>query len=103
RWRDASARANAARVDDRGFAYFIREVYDSFYPGYGESWPIFNGAVGMTYEQASPRGLAWRRSDDMLLTYRDAVVHHFTAALATLETAARNRERLLKDYLDYRR
>jgi hypothetical protein len=102
-WLETFGRANAARFDERGFAYFIRETYDSFYPGYGESWPIFNGAVGMTYEQASPRGLVWRRPDDMLLSYRDAVVHHFTAALATLDTAAKNRERLLRDFLDYRR
>ena len=59
-WLDAFGRANAARFDERGFAYFIREVYDSFYPGYGESWPIFHGAIGMTYEQASARGLAFR-------------------------------------------
>ena len=102
-WLEAFGRANAARFDERGFAYFIRETYDSFYPGYGESWPIFNGAVGMTYEQASPRGLVWRKLDDTRMTYRDAVVHHFTAAITTLETAARNRERLLKDFLEYRR
>ena len=96
-------RANAAKFDERGFAYFIRENYDSFYPGYGESWPIFHGAIGMTYEQASARGLAWRRTDGDLLTYRDAVVHHFTAAITTAATAAKNRERLVRDFFDYRR
>jgi hypothetical protein len=102
-WFQTFGRANADRFDTRGFSYFIREVYDSFYPGYGESWPIFQGAVGMTYEQASARGLAFRRDDDLLLTYRDGILHHFTAAIATAETAARNRERLLRDFLDYRR
>ena len=37
KWFDAFGRANGAMFDARGFAYFIREVYDSFYPGYGES------------------------------------------------------------------
>ena len=37
-------RANAAEFDRRGFAYFVREVYDAFYPGYGDSWPAFHGA-----------------------------------------------------------
>lgn len=96
-------RANAAKFDERGFAYFIRENYDSFYPGYGESWPIFHGAIGMTYEQASARGLLWKRSDGRILTFRDGVVHHFTAAITTAATAARNRERLLRDFLEYRR
>ena len=63
RWLETFGRANAARFDERGFAYFIREVYDSFYPGYGESWPIFQGAIGMTYEQASARGLRFAARD----------------------------------------
>ena len=96
-------RANAARFDERGFAYFIRENYDSFYPGYGESWPIFHGAIGMTYEQASARGLRWQRTDGDVLTYRDGVAHHFTAAITTAATAAKNRERLVRDFLEYRR
>jgi hypothetical protein len=100
-WFETFGRANAARFDDRGFAYFVRENYDSFYPGYGESWPTFMGAVGMTFEQASAQGLVFRRNDESLLTYREAVVHHFTAALTTLETAARNRERLLRDFMDF--
>jgi hypothetical protein len=95
--------ANAAKFDERGFAYFIRENYDSFYPGYGESWPIFHGAIGMTYEQASSRGLVWKRTDGDLLTYRDAVVHHFTSAMTTAATAAKNRERLVRDFFEYRR
>ena len=94
---------NARRFDERGFSYFNREVFDSFYPGYGESWPIFQGAVGMTYEQASARGLLYRRSDETRLTFREGIQHHFTAALTTAETAARNRERILRDFLEYRR
>ena len=78
-------------------------MYDSFYPGYGESWPIFNGAIGMTYEQASARGLVFTRADDTTLTYRQGVVHHFNAAITTAYTAAGNRERLLRDFLEYRR
>ena len=100
---DLFGRANAARFDSRGWAYFVREVYDSFYPGYGESWPIFHGSIGMTYEQASARSLSFARSDDTVLTYRDGVMHHANAALVTAVTAARNRERLLRDFLEYRR
>ena len=94
---------NAKRFDERGFAYFKHEQFDSFYPGYGESWPIFHGAIGMTYEQASTRGLVWRRPDETQLTYLEAIVHHFTAALTTAETAARNRTRILREFLEYRR
>jgi hypothetical protein len=103
KWFDAFGRANGAMFDARGFAYFVREVYDSFYPGYGESWPIFQGAIGMTYEQASARGLRYRREDGATLSYRDGVLHHFTAAITTAETAARNRAAILRDFYDYRR
>ena len=60
----------------------MRENYDEFYPGYGDSWPLFQGAIGMTYEQAS-RARARVEADAMAitLTYRDGVVHHFTAAI----------------------
>jgi len=103
KWFDAFGRANAAAFDGRGFAYFTREVYDSFYPGYGESWPIFQGAVGMTYEQASARGLRVRRDDDTTLSYYDGVLHHFTAAITTAHTAAKNRAAIVRDFYDYRR
>lgn len=102
-WLNVLGRENARRFDERGFAYFVREVFDSFYPGYGESWPIYQGAIGMTFEQASPRGLVFRRDDDSLLTYREGIVHHFTAALTSAETAARHREKILRDFLEYRR
>ena len=100
---DLFGRANAARFDARGWPYFIREVYDAFFPGYGDSWPTFMGSIGMTYEQASARSLAFKRSDGTVLTYRDGVMHHFNAAIVTAITAAKNRERLLRDFYEYRR
>ncbi len=96
-------RANAARFDERGWAYYVREVYDGFYPGYGDSWPMLHGSIGMTYEQASARALSFARTDGTVMTFRDGVLHHFNAAITTAITAARNRERLVRDFLDYRR
>ena len=100
---DLLGRANAARFDERGWPYYVREVYDAFFPGYGDSWPTFQGSIGMTYEQASARGLAFARSDGDTLTFRDGVMHHFNAAITTAVTTARNRERFLREYLEYRR
>jgi len=100
---DLFGRANAARFDERGWSYYIREVYDGFYPGYGDSWAMFHGSIGMTYEQASARALSFARTDGTVMTFRDGVMHHFNAAITTAITAARNRERLLRDFLDYRR
>lgn len=99
---DVFGRANAAAFDARGFPYFNRDVYDAFYPGYVDMWPMNHGALGMTYEQASARALVLRKSDGDVMTYGDGVLHQFTAAITTAETAARNRERILRDYLAYR-
>jgi hypothetical protein len=96
-------RANAAEFDKRGFGYFVKEVFDAFYPGYGDSWPVFQGAIAMTYEQASARGLAFEREDGSVLTYKQGVTQHFTAAVTTAVTAAKNRDRLLREFLEYRR
>ena len=66
-------------------------------------WPMSHGALGMTFEQASARALILERSDGDLLTYGQGVLQHFTAAITTAETAARNREQILRDYLAFRR
>jgi len=102
KWWDIYAAANAAAFDQHGWSYFRREGYDEFYPGYGVSWPILTGAVGMTYEQASSGGGAIRRSDGSVLTLRDAAMHHYTAAWATLMTSARRRGERVRDYADTR-
>lgn len=103
KWMDNYGRNNAKWFDRMRFDYFTREVFDSFYPGYGEGWPIFHGAIGMTYEQASTRGLVVKRSDETVMLYRDAIQHHFISSIATSETSAMYRKDLLKYFYDYRR
>ena len=96
-------RHHAAYFDRFGIAYFTREVYDAFYPGYGASWPSYYGGIAMTYEQASPRGLVFRRRDGSTLSYADAVRHHFITSISTAEVVADKREKLYRDFYDYRR
>lgn len=97
-------RNNARWFDQFGFAYFNREVFDAFYPGYGAGWPAYHGAIAMTYEQGSTRGLVVeRRRDGQLVWFRDAIRHHFVASVSTCETVAAHREELLRNFRDYRR
>lgn len=95
-------RANAAAFDARGEAYFTREVYDLFYPGYGDTWNAHQGAIGSTYEQGSARGLVFERRDGTTLTYADGVHNHFTTSLATAGAVADNPQRFLSDFAQYR-
>lgn len=99
----AIGKGNAAAFDKKGYAYFTREEYDAHYPGYGAGWPLFHGSVGTTYEQASARGLIARRDDGSTYTFADSIDGHFTASMATLKTAAEQREMFLKAFFDNRR
>ncbi len=101
-WWDIMAKGIGAAFDARGWSYFRREGYDEFYPGYGISFPLLTGAVGMTFEQASSNGGAVRRRDGTIMTLRDAAAHHYTAAWATLLTTARRRTQRLRDYVTFR-
>jgi hypothetical protein len=101
-WWDVFAAANAAAFDAHGWSFFRREDFDEFYPSYGDSWPILNGAVGMTYEEASSGGGAIRRQDGTVLTLHDAAWHHYTTSWATLLTAARRARERVQDYLAFR-
>jgi hypothetical protein len=99
--REIIGRNTARRFDQAGVAYFNRQTYDAFYPGYGDGWPAYLGAVSMTYEQGSARGLAARRSSGEVITYRETVRNHLIASLSTIEAAAANRERLLRNAYAY--
>lgn len=98
KWFDIFAAAHGAAFDAHGWSYFRREGYDSFYPGYGEGWPMLTGSVGMLFESASSSGGAIRRNDGMLRTLRQAAWEHYTAEWATVRTAARRRTELVSDY-----
>ncbi|MEO1135407.1 MAG: M14 family zinc carboxypeptidase [Pseudomonadota bacterium] len=95
-------RNNAKYFDQFGFNYFTREIFDAFYPGYGASWPSYYGAVAMTYEQASARGLKARKATGAEFDYRDTVRQNFVTFLATAEVTANNREKFLRDFYNYR-
>lgn len=102
-WLQRYGQNNAKWFDRMRFDYFTREVFDSFYPGYGEGWPMFHGSVGMTYEQASTRGLVVERDDETTMHYRETVRQHFIASLSTAETTARHRRAVLRYFYDYRK
>jgi hypothetical protein len=44
KWLDVYGRANAAAFDRNKWDYYVRDVYDAFYPGYWDMYPSLNGA-----------------------------------------------------------
>lgn len=104
-WLDKFGRANAAAFDDLNWAYYARDIFDLFYPGYWDSYPSLNGAIGMTYETDGGgfKGLRWTRDDGTIVTFRSSIAKHYVASLTTLETLSANREKRLRDFYDFRR
>ena len=78
--------------DSKGWLHNSKEVFDLFYPSYGDTYPTFNGAVGMTYEQGGSgrAGLAVTTKLGDTLTLKERIEHHYTTGLSTLEVAAAN-------------
>ncbi len=89
--------------DEKGWLYYTKEVYDLFYPGYGDTWPIFNGAMGFTYEQGGSgrAGIQITTETKDTLSLKDRYQHHFTTSLSTIEISYQYRERLLNEFDRY--
>lgn len=91
---------HAKYFDQNNWLYFTKQVFDLLYPSYGDTYPIYNGAIGMTYEQGGSgrAGLGVIKQEGDTLTLRDRIAHHYTTGLSTVEMAAKNADRLLKEY-----
>jgi hypothetical protein len=94
---------NRAIFDKNNWLYFTRETYDLFYPSYGDTWPTFNGAIGMTYEQGGGgrAGLGIIKADGDTLTLVQRISHHHAASLATLRAATEHHDELLTNFGKY--
>ena len=94
---------NAKYFDEKGWLYYTREIFDLFYPSYGDTYPTFNGAIGMTYEQGghslAGRAILLENGDTLQLI--DRITHHKTTALSTVEVASQNAKQLTAQFADY--
>lgn len=94
---------NAKYFDEQGWLYFTKERFDLFYPSYGDSYPMFSGAIGMTYEQAGGGfgGLTITTETGDPLTLKDRLTHHHTAGLSTVEITSQNATRVVDEFEKY--
>lgn len=104
KWLDVYGRANAAAFDRNKWDYYVRDVFDAFYPGYWDMYPSLMGATGMTYETDGGgfKGLRWTRDDGTIVTFRSSIAKHYVASMTTLETTAKNKVERIKDFYDFR-
>ncbi|GHB81423.1 M14 family metallopeptidase [Persicitalea jodogahamensis] len=90
--------------DKNNWLYFTRNNYDLFYPSYGDTWPTYNGAIGMTYEQGGGgrAGVAIAREDEGdTLTLSSRINHHFATSMSTLEAISSRAEQTVQEFKKY--
>ena len=94
---------NAKYFDEQGWLYFTKEVFDLYYPSYGDTYPTYSGAIGMTYEQAGggAGGLTITTNSGEPLTLKDRILHHHTSALSTVEITSINASRVTDEFEKY--
>jgi hypothetical protein len=83
---------HAKYFDKEGWLYFTKESFDLLYPSYGDTYPTYMGAIGMTYEQSGSgrAGLGIQTDEGEVLTLKDRAIHHMTTGLSTVEISSKN-------------
>jgi hypothetical protein len=94
---------NARYFDEQGWLYFTKEVFDLYYPSYGDTYPTYNGAIGMTYEQAGGGygGLSITTETGDPLTLKDRLTHHYTTGISTVEITSQHATRVVDEFEKY--
>jgi hypothetical protein len=92
----------SAQFDKYNWLYNTRERFDLFYPSYGDTYPTYNGAVGMTLEQGGiGAGREITMDNGANLTISDRIQHHATAVLTIVESAAGQKDVLVKGFKEF--
>lgn len=93
-------RNNAKYFDQNGWFYFTREIFDLLYPSYGDTYPTYTGAIGMTYEQggSGSAGLGVITEEGDTLTLLDRLIHHHVSGLSTVEYASLQKDKLIEEF-----
>lgn len=87
------AKYHAAALDKIGSLYFTKEQFDNLSPIYGSTYPDFFGAVGITFEQGSSRGLE-QETETGVLTFPFTIRNHVTTGIATVKAAVEEKKGL---------
>ncbi|WP_114748575.1 M14 family metallopeptidase [Pleomorphovibrio marinus] len=96
-------RNTAKYFDENDWFYFTKERFDLLYPSYGDTYPMYNGAIGMTIEQGGSgrAGLGILNAEGDTVTLKDRIIHHHTTALSAIEVTSSEAERVLSEFEKY--
>ena len=91
---------HAKYFDENNWFYFTKQRFDLLYPSYGDTYPTYNGSIGMTYEQGGSgrAGLGVIKQEGDTLTLKDRIAHHYTTGLSTVEISSQNTDKLIQQF-----
>ncbi|MDI9866317.1 M14 family metallopeptidase [Flectobacillus sp. DC10W] len=94
---------NKKDFDKNGWLYFSKERFDLLYPSYGDTYPTYNGAFGMTYEQGGSgrAGLGIVKRDGDTLTLKQRIDHHFSTSFACLDAISANADKAVNEFVKF--
>lgn len=87
-------------LDKIGSFYYTKESYDNKNPNFGSTYPDYNGAVGILFEQGSSRGIQ-QESENGIVTFAFTVRNQLVTSIATVDAANAHKselEDLQKEY-----
>lgn len=89
--------------DEKGWEYYTKANYDLLYPGYGDTYPSYNGAIAMTYEQGGSgrAGLAFLKSNGDTLTLAERMDHSYSTSIAALTAVSENASEIKEAFNKY--
>lgn len=89
--------------DKNGWLYYTKERFDLLYPSYGDTYPSYNGAIAMTYEQGGSgvAGLSLARSEGDTLTLEERMKHSYATSIAAIEAVSENAENIKAAFNKY--
>ncbi len=102
-FQDIFGRNTAKYFDEMGRFYFTKERFDLLYPSYGDTYPMYNGAIGMTIEQGGGGrgGIGGYNSVGDTVTLSSRITGHYTAAMSAAEVTSKNSKRLVDEFANY--
>jgi hypothetical protein len=102
-FQDIFGRNTARYFDEMGRFYFTKERFDLLYPSYGDTYPMYNGAIGMTIEQGGGgrAGIGGYNSLGDTVTLSSRIAGHYTAAMSAAEVTSQNAKKLVAEFAAY--
>jgi hypothetical protein len=87
-WAARYAADQARALDAKGYPYYRGEWADEFFVGYGSSWAMYHGAIGILYEMSGTDGTIVLKPTGETRTYDQAVEHQVASSVSNLTTLA---------------